>query len=138
MYHWLLPVDANEERAMTQAEYLTGLPHPTDECVVTVLYVFDKQSADAGEHVPATATRVGSVKRVSEHLEEHGLDTTVIDDSVETVDAILRYATENDADEIVLGGRKRSPAGKALFGSVTQSVILNTDLPVTVTGRSSE
>lgn len=43
---------------------------------------------------------------------------------------ILRYARENDAEYIVLGGRKRSPVGKALFGSVTQSVLLNADRPV--------
>lgn len=31
---------------------------------------------------------------------------------------------------VVLGGKSRSPTGKALFGSVTQSVILNADQPV--------
>lgn len=45
-------------------------------------------------------------------------------------DTILDYAQRVDARYIVLGGRKRSPVGKAVFGSVTQAVILNADRPV--------
>ena len=45
---------------------------------------------------------------------------------------IVAYADEMDASYIVVGGRRRSPAGKALFGSVTQSVLLDTDRPVLV------
>lgn len=43
---------------------------------------------------------------------------------------ILDYATEADARYLVIGGRKRSPVGKALFGSVTQSVLLEADHPI--------
>lgn len=45
-------------------------------------------------------------------------------------DRIIKYAEENDARYIVVSGRKRSPTGKALFGSVTQSVLLNAKCPV--------
>ncbi len=137
MYHLLLPVDANEERAMRQANYVTRLAEDSDRFTVSILYVFDESVSDGDGSIPATAMRVGSVKRVKEHLDDHGVESTILEDSVETVDSILRYANDEGVDEIVLGGRKRSPAGKALFGSVTQSVILNTDLPVTVTGKSS-
>lgn len=45
---------------------------------------------------------------------------------------ILDYAADVDARYVVIGGRKRSPAGKVIFGSVTQSTLLNTDRPVVV------
>lgn len=48
----------------------------------------------------------------------------------EPVDEILAEAEERDARFLVLGGRKRTPVGKAVFGSVTQSVMLNAELPV--------
>lgn len=40
-------------------------------------------------------------------------------------DEVARYADDIDARYIVVGGRKRSPVGKAIFGSVTQSILLN-------------
>lgn len=43
---------------------------------------------------------------------------------------ILRYADDVDAGYIVLAGRKRSPVGKLIFGSVTQSVVLGAHRPV--------
>jgi len=45
---------------------------------------------------------------------------------------ILKTADRHDCDHLFIAGEKRSPAGKALFGDLTQSVILNFDGPVTV------
>ncbi|MDL5363388.1 universal stress protein [Halalkalicoccus sp. NIPERK01] len=43
---------------------------------------------------------------------------------------VVEYAAEVDARYLVIGGRARSPVGKALFGSVAQSILLNTERPV--------
>ncbi|WP_331236623.1 universal stress protein [Natronorarus salvus] len=53
------------------------------------------------------------------------------------VEEILKHAEDSDARFVVIGGRKRSPTGKAIFGSVTQSVLLESDCP-TVTVMSDE
>lgn len=135
MYHVLVPMDADEDRSMTQARYVADLPG--EDTRATLLFIFG-----AGDDVPEewekfkSADRIGSIRRASEYLEEHGVDVEVVDESGDTAEFILKEAEDRTVDAIVLGGRKRSPAGKAIFGSVTQSVILNTDIPVVVTGKS--
>jgi nucleotide-binding universal stress UspA family protein len=47
-------------------------------------------------------------------------------------DDILTVAEKQGCDHIFVTGRKRSPAGKAVFGDTAQSVILNFDGPVTI------
>lgn len=51
---------------------------------------------------------------------------------------ILSYADDAEARFIVIGGRRRSPVGKALFGSVAQEVILGADRPVVSVRAVSE
>jgi len=53
------------------------------------------------------------------------------------VNAIVEAAQEHDVDVIFLAGRKRSPAGKVLFGSVTQGVALSTERPVQICGHDA-
>lgn len=67
-------------------------------------------SAALGEDVPATVTARG---RVGDPVEE-----------------ILSEVESRDARYLVIGGRKRTPVGKAVFGSITQSVLLNAEAPV--------
>lgn len=50
-------------------------------------------------------------------------------------DEIISMAESVGPRYVVIGSRKRTPTGKALFGSVSQSVILTSDYP-TVTVRT--
>jgi nucleotide-binding universal stress UspA family protein len=54
---------------------------------------------------------------------------TARDDVAETIMDLTKAAS---ADLLVIGARRRSPLGKFLLGSVTQTLILESDLPVLV------
>jgi nucleotide-binding universal stress UspA family protein len=43
---------------------------------------------------------------------------------------LVNFAKETDSDEIIIGVKKRSRAGKLLFGSNAQIIILNAHRPV--------
>lgn len=45
-------------------------------------------------------------------------------------ETILGVADALDARYLVLGSRRKSPVGKALFGSTTQALLLDADCPV--------
>jgi nucleotide-binding universal stress UspA family protein len=137
MYHVLVPVDANEERALTQADYVADLPHAEDSVKASVFFVFDHSADDLPDELERfnSATRVGAVRRATERLEEHDVEVDLVEESGDADTRILEAIEEMDPDAIVMGGRKRSSVGKALFGSVTQTVMLDTAYPVVVTGN---
>lgn len=51
-------------------------------------------------------------------------------------DAVLRHAEKADASYIVTGTRKRTPVGKAMLGSVAQTILLNAEVPVVTIQQS--
>jgi nucleotide-binding universal stress UspA family protein len=140
MHRVLMPVDTSEDRALAQADYVTSLPDAAESVEAYVLFVFTEDSDDLPQEFEKfkSASRIGSVRRAKEALEEAGVEVTILEDSGDTEADILDEAETYDADSIVLGGRKRSPVGKAIFGSVTQGVILNSERPVVVTGGGGE
>lgn len=80
---------------------------------------------------PTDEDRKESARTVAERASEGiSREHEVIGRTGNPAEEILNYATEVDARYLVLGGRKRSPVGKALFGSVTQSILLDADRPV--------
>lgn len=99
-----------------------------------------KRSADGGEN-PLTIDEDGepsaeSVARdvVRNTLDEYS-DVSFQGRVGDPAQKILEEADRRDARHIVVGGQDRTPVGKAVFGSITQSVLLNADRPVTKVSR---
>jgi len=132
MYRVLMPIDGNEERVRAQARTAASLPDAADSVEVTLLRVFDGQ--DRADDTSATQTVTG--KLAHDHLREHDVSVAETSRFGDPAAEILGAAEEFDVDLVLLGGRKRSPLGSVLFGSVSQSVLLDADRPVTITGRA--
>lgn len=121
----LLSIDEDESRAKSQAETVIDLLE-TDDLSVDLLHVFEENPEGA------TANQLASVRRAKELLEDAGVDVTIQGEGGNPSELIIDHAEDIDADAICIAGRKRSPTGKVVFGSVTQDVILNTERSVLV------
>ncbi|MFC6975994.1 universal stress protein [Halomicroarcula sp. GCM10025709] len=130
MYHVLLPVDSSEERASAQTAATLALPEPAEFVKATVVHVFG--SEEMAEKTTVEQTTAG--KRMVEDLRDAGVEVETISAHGDPDERIVTVAEDEAADMIVMGGRKRSPLGALVFGSVSQSVILDSERPVAVTG----
>ncbi|RBI59723.1 universal stress protein [halophilic archaeon] len=77
------------------------------------------------------ASRQTTVRQIAEQFEETGINYEIRGAVGDHGKAIVDLANSVDADRIIVGGRRRSPAGKAVFGSVAQEVMLSAPCPVT-------
>ncbi|WP_049927868.1 universal stress protein [Halopiger goleimassiliensis] len=124
MYRILVGLDTSTDRARAQASTITSLPAASDEITAILAHVF--QENPEGKPVQQLET----VRRVAASLEDHGVDYEYYETSGDPAPELIRAADETGADMICLSGRRRTPTGKVIFGSVTQSVILSSELPV--------
>jgi len=134
MYTVLLPVDSSEDRARAQTEAAADLPDAAESVVVHLLHVFDSP-ADARDEA---VREIASAGVAFDELDSVGVTATLMARSGDPATEILAAAESVDADMVLLGGRKRSALGSALFGSVSQEVTLEADRPVVVTGARTD
>ena len=133
---------SDRDRIERLAEETVDIAGPAGSTVV-LLHVFteeeygralDKLSFDtiADEVSPDdVAKRHTTVRDVRKAFDDAGLDVTVRGGVGEHGERIVSAASDTDADLVIVGGRRRSPAGKAVFGSTAQEVMLNSPCPVT-------
>ncbi len=132
MYRILVALDDTVEHAAAQAEAIAEMPYNLEDIEVTLLHVFTNNTSGA------SVGQLETARKTEQLLADAGIDTRLDETSGDPSTEILEYANENDIDLICVGGRKRSPTGKALFGSVTQDVILTAELPVIVCGKKEQ
>lgn len=126
MYNIVVGIDESEERATAQATEILNMPFDPEDVHVTVVHAFQDNPSGA------SVSQVRSVRRFVEMMEEAGIEVELEEAGAEAATAITDFAEEEDADLIVVAGRKRTPTGKVLFGSVTQAIILDTTRAVLV------
>jgi nucleotide-binding universal stress UspA family protein len=127
------------ERAPSIVEEANELGQAFDE-PVHVVHVLSRSEfvglertsvTDTGKSIPTD-----DVLDIAEEFAREAIDEAGVDDATpvgllgDPADEISNYADSNDARYLVIAGRKRSPVGKALFGSTVQSLMLNSETPV--------
>ena len=115
---------------------------PPNDATVVIAHVFDNGSyreaverildAETADIEPdELAAEMGVTRGVTEELADDSIDCYARATTGIRGEGIVEIAEEVDADRVVVGGRQRSPAGKAVFGSTAQTVMLNAPCPVT-------
>ncbi len=77
------------------------------------------------------ATRHATIREVGTMLSAAGIEYESHGAVGDTSDEVLELAERVDADMLIVGGRGRSAAGKAVFGSTAQKILSNAPCPVT-------
>lgn len=77
------------------------------------------------------AERYATVRKLTPAFEAKDIDYEIQGAVGEHAEEIVALAERVDADRVLVGGRRRSPTGKAVFGSTAQEVMLSAPCPVT-------
>jgi nucleotide-binding universal stress UspA family protein len=137
--------DGDRDRIDSLAQLAVDVAGPAG-ATVALAHVFAKEEYDDirerlefGPDSEATpdevAKRYLSIRELGDAMDEHDVEFSWhgrLSNGTTEGERIVDLAEEIGADLVVVGGRKRSPAGKALFGSTAQEVLLNAPCPVTL------
>lgn len=133
------PGDA--DRTGKLADAVIDVAGPTGATVVLAHVFTDDEFEDVVEQLdydPAgkpnsdeVAARHATIRSLSDALDAEDIGYSVRGSIGNHGETIVELAEDVNADSIFVGGRKRSPTGKAVFGSTAQEVMLSAPCPVT-------
>ena len=141
----LVAVDTDDSDAIESVvETAVDIAEPAGAEIV-VGYVFSNGEYDTArerlqfdpdsEVTPdVVAERMVGVRELTELLAEAGIAHRVrgrLANGGDDGELLAELGNENAVDLAVVGGRGRTPAGKAVFGSTAQTLMLSADYPVT-------
>lgn len=140
----LAVADADREQTDRLAATAVDVARPADATVALAHVFTDDEYATTREQLnfgpgaeatPTTlAKRNATVRALRDALSTAGVRHDVHGRTAggETrAERIVALADDVDADMVVVGGQGRSPAGKVVFGSTAQQVLLDAPCPVT-------
>ena len=93
------------------------------------------EGRDDGPDPDTVAARHATILALRDALDEASVPYEIRGSVGNYGSSIVELAREVDADRVVVGGRRRSPTGKAVFGSTAQKVLLSAPCPVTFVRR---
>lgn len=134
------PTEASKEITRLAGELAAGVGASlyiihvtTEDEYLDRLESFQSLDVDYDVDTAAKGAQQFAANVANEVLGDVDVDTQPIGRLGDVEEKVLSVADEFDCDHLFVAGRRRSPTGKAIFGDITQSLILNFDGPVTVT-----
>jgi len=114
------------------------------------LCAYLRDELDGSDTVHAVNSQMGGVRSDSDEIREGRealaaveedlgdvatVETRQVVEGNEPAEDVLGTATEADADELVIGIRKRSRASRLILGSVAEDILRSSDIPMRVVPR---
>ncbi len=130
----------DDARAHELTEAIVELAEPAGANVV-LLHVFTERAYEDGiqevgfpDEEPPSPTELAAhlegIDVIAAELEAAGISHEISGSVGPEGETILRETGAVDGDLLCISGRKRSPTGKAVFGSISHRIMMNSSCPV--------
>jgi len=136
--HLLVPMDDSEQARRALEHVLETFP----DAKITLLTVIDPTvgfSSGIGAPASAEVWYESAKERAESRLEdareraaEAGVEVATDIDTGRPARTIVDYAEEHDVDGIVMGSHGRDGVARVLLGSVAETVVRRSPIPVTI------